>query len=73
MADTFAKARFLLMLCVLAILLTTSGCTTQTGGSAGGGPGLVLENFKTTLDTVDSGEPVGLQLEVRTGGIVAVQ
>jgi hypothetical protein len=68
MADILKNAKFLLLLCVIGIVVTTSGCI---GGSTGttGGPGLVVETFKTTLDNIDSGENVGLQIGVRnTGG-----
>ena len=58
--------RFLLLLSVLAIM-TASGCVTGTTGTTGG-PGLVVEKFLPSLDTIESGEPVSLQLEVRNRG-----
>jgi hypothetical protein len=61
------KLRFLLLLSVLAIIIS-SGCTTGTTGGTGGGPGIVVEKFMPSLDTIESGEPVSLQLEVRNKG-----
>jgi len=66
MADTFRYAKFLLLLCVIAIV-PISGCIGGTTISTGG-PGLAIETFKTSLDSIDSGERVGLQLEVRNQG-----
>ncbi len=67
MADTFAKRlKFLLLLCVLTVVIA-SGCVTGPTQGAGG-PGFVVEKFDTTLDLIESGEPVGLQLEVRNQG-----
>ncbi len=70
MTGIFAKkVEFLLLLGVLAIVMAVSGClAAPTDGVAGGGPGLVIERFDTTLDTIESGEPVGLQLDVRNQG-----
>lgn len=68
MADILKNAKSLLLLCVIAVVVTTSGCTTGTSGGTTGGPGLVVETFKTTLNNIDSGERVGLQLEVRNMG-----
>jgi hypothetical protein len=68
MADLIKNARFLLLLCVIAIVVTTSGCTTGTTGTTTGGPGLVIETFQPSLANIDSGENVGLQLEVRNMG-----
>jgi hypothetical protein len=68
MTDIFAKElKFLLILCAVALVIPISGCISPTP-SGTGGLGLVIENFKTTLDTVDSSEPVGLNLEVRNRG-----
>ena len=66
MTDALAKRlKFLLLLSVF--VLVTSGCIGD-GTTTGGGPGLVIEKFDTTLDLIESGEPVGLQLEVRNQG-----
>ncbi len=67
MADIFRKTNFLLLLFVLAVL-TTSGCIGGTTSGSAGGQGLVIETFKTTSDSIESGESVGLQLEVRNMG-----
>jgi hypothetical protein len=67
MADILKNAKFLLLLCVIAIV-PISGCTTGTTSGTTGGPGLVVETFKTTLDSVESRESVGLHLEARNMG-----
>ena len=60
------KSKFLLLLCVLAIV-TSSGCVTGTNQTTGG-PGIVVEKFETSQTLIESGEPVSLQLEVRNMG-----
>ena len=68
MVSTLDKnVKFLLLLSVFAILVT-SGCVIGGDGTTGGGPGLVIERFDTTLDLIESNEPVGLQLDVRNQG-----
>ena len=59
------KFEFLLLLCVIA---TVSGCVTGPSDGIAGGPGLVVEKFKTSLDIIESGVPVALRLEVRNRG-----
>ena len=68
MTGIFAKkVEFLLMLCVIATLWI-SGCIGPTDGM-GGGPGLVVEKFEIPPPTtIDSGEQIGLHLEVRNQG-----
>jgi hypothetical protein len=67
MADAFKKTNLLSLLFVLAIL-PVSGCI-GGGNQTAIGQGLVIEKFLPTLDTaIESGEPVGLQLEVRNRG-----
>lgn len=68
MADASRKAKFLLMLCVLVAIVTVSGCIGQPSGTSGGGPGIVVEKFETSLSTIESGEPVSLRLEARNRG-----
>ena len=68
MVSTLGKnMKFLLLLSVL-ITLVTSGCVMGGNGTTGGGPGLIIERFDTTLDLIESNEPVGLQLDVRNQG-----
>jgi hypothetical protein len=67
MAEILKNVKFLLLLCVIAIV-PISGCTAGTGNTTGGGPGLVIETFKSSLTSIESGERVGLQLEVRNVG-----
>jgi hypothetical protein len=67
MADILKNAKFLLLLCVIAVVVTTSGCTVP-GNTVTGGPGLVIETFKTTPDNIESNEHVGVQLEARNMG-----
>jgi hypothetical protein len=68
MTDIFAKKlKFLLLLCVI-MTVSASGCVMGPGTGTTGGPGLVIEKFDTTLDLIESGEPVGLQIEVRNQG-----
>jgi hypothetical protein len=67
MADTFRNVKPLLLFCVMAAVVTASGCVTD-GGTQIGGPGLVIEKFDTSLQTVDSNEKVGVRLEVRNQG-----
>lgn len=67
MADAFNRnVKFLLLLCVIAVV-AASGCVTG-GGDIGGGPGIVVEKFEPALTSVESGETVALQLEVRNEG-----
>lgn len=68
MTNIFAKkVEFLLLLCAIAIL-GISGCVTGPGEGITGGPGMIVEKFDTTLDSIDSGESVGLHMEVRNRG-----
>jgi len=63
------KTEFLLLLSALFIV-TTSGCVNPfgTGDQSTGGPGIVIEDFRTSLNLIESGEQVNVHLDVRNRG-----
>lgn len=71
MISTLAKrGESLLLLCVLALVVSVSGCI--DGGGDGNimatGPGIIIEEFKTPLQQIESGEAINLHLEIRNVG-----
>lgn len=62
------KIELLLLLCIAALVVPSSGCVGGFDSGTGGGPGIVIEKFDTPLDMIESGEATNLHLEIRNKG-----